>query len=210
MFAIQKLLLTSSFGFLLTAHAAEIAPNTQEIIQALKPGATRNLKRMTPAASAPAAIAPPVAASAPQTSEASAPAIASAPAEIPASTPASTPDKTASKRVFSFSLDIPFEANSARLAKNAEASLSQLRNALQSDELKIYRFLIEGHTDAKGSAHHNFKLTEARAQEVRRYLIKQGIAADRLEASGMGSTIPANLFDPNSAENRRIRIVLIE
>src|SRR5690606_37434799 len=56
--------------------------------------------------------------------------------------------------------------------------------------LKNYKHIrkvrIEGHTDSRGNKRRNMKLSQDRAQEVRRYLINKGIEPDRLEAVGYG------------------------
>ncbi len=104
------------------------------------------------------------------------------------------------------SLAIQFEISSARISPDSGALLANLAGALKSPELKASRFLIEGHTDASGSAAGNQALSLARAQSVRRYLGGQGVAVARLQAVGKGSSEPVNAADPRSAENRRVRI----
>jgi len=73
---------------------------------------------------------------------------------------------------------------------------------------------VEGHTDALGAAAMNMKLSQARAEEVRAYLVKKGIAAERLEATGFGQTKPiaSNKTEIGRARNRRteFRIVSME
>lgn len=70
---------------------------------------------------------------------------------------------------------------------------------------------IGGHTDSKGTAAYNQKLSERRANSVRDYLIKNfGMKADRLTAVGYGLTKPVadNATDAGRAQNRRIEAVL--
>ena len=59
---------------------------------------------------------------------------------------------------------ITFEYNSAELTPHARQVLDQLALALQSEQLGSSRFLIEGHTDAVGSASYNMALSEQRAR----------------------------------------------
>jgi outer membrane protein OmpA-like peptidoglycan-associated protein len=73
------------------------------------------------------------------------------------------------------------------------------------------RLRIEGHTDNRGSAELNHKLSHDRANSVRDYLISKGIASERLEAEGYGDTKPSK---PNStaagrAATRRIEFIPI-
>lgn len=66
---------------------------------------------------------------------------------------------------------------------------------------------MEGHTDAKGRADYNLKLSQQRADAVRAFLANNGVADARLAAAGKGSSELANTNDPMAAENRRVRIV---
>ncbi len=72
------------------------------------------------------------------------------------------------------------------------------------DQPKI-RISIEGHTDSVGGEAMNMKLSQARAEAVQTYLVKKGIAADRLEAVGYGPTKPiaSNKTEPGRRQNRR-------
>ena len=66
--------------------------------------------------------------------------------------------------------------------------------------------IIEGHTDATGPDAYNMKLSKARANAARSYLIEQGIESSRLEATGYGETKPiaTNKTKEGRAENRRV------
>jgi OOP family OmpA-OmpF porin len=104
-------------------------------------------------------------------------------------------------------LDIRFANDSNRLTQTAYAQLAQLGGALQSQELASSRFLIAGHTSATGSPQHNLRLSEARAQAVRGYLLERfNIAADRIEATGFGATQPLPDIAPAAREQRRVEI----
>jgi outer membrane protein OmpA-like peptidoglycan-associated protein len=66
-------------------------------------------------------------------------------------------------------------------------------------------FRIVGHTDAVGSASYNDRLSQLRAEEVKRYMVGDcGIPADRLEAVGVGPRHPLNPDNPRGEENRRV------
>jgi len=71
---------------------------------------------------------------------------------------------------------------------------------------------IEGHTDASGKEAHNQKLSQARADAVRAYLLENGVAAARVEARGFGSQKP---IDSNNTlegreNNRRVDFVVVQ
>jgi outer membrane protein OmpA-like peptidoglycan-associated protein len=60
---------------------------------------------------------------------------------------------------------------------------------------------IEGHTDDLGSHEHNDELSAARARSVMAYLIKRGIAPNRVESKGFGKRKP--IADNQTAEGRQ-------
>jgi outer membrane protein OmpA-like peptidoglycan-associated protein len=66
--------------------------------------------------------------------------------------------------------------------------------------------LIEGHTDSRGSATYNLKLSKDRAASVRLFLIQKGVSESRLSSAGLGSTRPVadNKLDAGRAKNRRV------
>ena len=110
----------------------------------------------------------------------------------------------------SLSLQILFDLNSARVHAQSQQALRNLAQALQSPDLSAAKFAVEGHTDAKGRADYNQKLSALRADAVRDYLAQQGVDASRLVPSGKGASDLANAADPLAAENRRVRIVNLE
>ncbi len=107
----------------------------------------------------------------------------------------------------SLSLLIQFDFNSAKVKPESQQALGNLAQALQSKELADSKFAVEGHTDAKGRADYNLKLSQQRADAVRAFLASNGVTDARLQAIGKGSSELANAADPLAAENRRVRIV---
>jgi outer membrane protein OmpA-like peptidoglycan-associated protein len=72
------------------------------------------------------------------------------------------------------------------------------------------RLEVEGHTDATGSDELNQKLSEQRAEGVREYLVKQGLAAGAITAKGFGKTVPVaeNTTAAGRQKNRREELVV--
>ena len=103
-------------------------------------------------------------------------------------------------------LTIPFEYNSADLRPEAVQQLVQLEAALRADALQRYRFLVAGHTDARGNPAYNRELSQRRAEAVRRFLIAAGISPDRLDAVGLGEDRLLLPQQPDDARNRRVEI----
>ena len=68
--------------------------------------------------------------------------------------------------------------------------------------------VIEGHTDSTGSDAINNKLSQARADAVRDYLIENGFPADMITAKGFGSANPIgdNGTRQGRQQNRRVEI----
>lgn len=106
----------------------------------------------------------------------------------------------------SVNLNIPFEHNSSELMPQASAQLKQLESALNSASLAQDRFVVAGHTDAKGSAQYNKQLSLKRADAVKRYLVSKGIAATRLDTVGYGSDHLLAPDKPDDPSNRRVEI----
>ncbi len=73
------------------------------------------------------------------------------------------------------------------------------------------RLEIASHTDAEGDAAMNMKLSQRRADAVRKYLVQSGVAAGQLEANGYGETQPIadNDTDEGRRANRRVEFRVI-
>ncbi len=106
----------------------------------------------------------------------------------------------------SVNLNVPFDSNSSALTPQASAQLTQLEIALTSATLSKDRFVVAGHTDAKGSAQYNKQLSQRRAEAVKGYLVSKGIDANRLDAVGYGSEHPLAPDRPEDPSNRRVEI----
>jgi outer membrane protein OmpA-like peptidoglycan-associated protein len=106
----------------------------------------------------------------------------------------------------SVNLNIPFELNSAALKPQASEQLKQLQLALSSPALGKNRFVVAGHTDAKGSAEYNKQLSLRRAETVKRFLVDKGIDPARLETVGYGSDKLLSPDHPEDPSNRRVEI----
>ena len=69
---------------------------------------------------------------------------------------------------------------------------------------------IEGHTDSTGSDELNQKLSDQRAESVRKYLIEQGMPETSLIAVGFGKSMPVadNSTAAGRQQNRRVEIIV--
>lgn len=106
---------------------------------------------------------------------------------------------------------ITFAFDSAALTPSSKSLLTKIGAAFSAPEVVDRRFLVEGHTDAKGTAEYNMRLSERRAQSVYNYLVAdRGISADRLLVSGKGETELLPDAHPNSGRNRRVSFVPLD
>ena len=111
---------------------------------------------------------------------------------------------------YSVDMTVYFAYDSAFLTPQARQYLDMLGLALQAPELSGNRYLIAGHTDARGPHDYNIDLAYRRAWAVKRYLMRYySIPSWRLEVVGWGESYPRNSLDPYSAINRRVEITLI-
>lgn len=122
---------------------------------------------------------------------------------------ATTTDNPAQTQAGQVSLTIAFGFDSAKIQKTSFAQLDTLAKAVNSNELSTYRFLIEGHTDAKGSAQYNKALSQKRADAVKAYLANKSVNSIRMISEGRGFDTLANPQDPLADENRRVLIKTI-
>lgn len=110
----------------------------------------------------------------------------------------------------SISIEVYFDFDSAALKPRAIEQLKPLGEALSSAALGSDRYLIMGHTDAKGSSAYNQRLSEQRAASVRKYLIQSfPIQPDALVSLGLGETQLKRPEEPNAGVNRRVEISLL-
>ena len=122
---------------------------------------------------------------------------------------------------FVFPSDVLFDSGSAVLKSDATDQLDKLAGALKELETKIppdigWVMRIDGHTDINPIATpefpSNWELSSARAISVVRYLMGQGVPANRLVAAGFGEFQPidSGTTDDALARNRRIELKLTE
>ena len=104
-----------------------------------------------------------------------------------------------------------FDVGKATIKAESYALLDEVA-AILVGHPDVTKVRVEGHTDARGSAAANRRLSTARAQSVSDYLVKKGVAAERLEAVGYGPDRP---LDPSRTRaaydlNRRVEFVIVE
>ena len=87
--------------------------------------------------------------------------------------------------------NIFYDFDKATLRPESEAALDKLVKLLE--ENPNITIELSAHTDYKGSADYNKRLSQRRADAVVTYLIKKGIAAERLSPVGYGKEKPKKI-----------------
>jgi outer membrane protein OmpA-like peptidoglycan-associated protein len=109
-------------------------------------------------------------------------------------------------------LTLPFEGvfntNSSAIRRTFQSSLDRIALILHTHPLTLVR--IVGHTDNRGPAPVNQKLSEERAQAVMNHLIGRGVPFTRLRFEGKGASLPAadNRTEEGRAKNRRVEVFI--
>lgn len=105
-------------------------------------------------------------------------------------------------------LVMEFDSSSDVLRGDSLKTAQTLGKVLTKPEFSNQTFVIAGHTDAKGSSDANQRLSERRAEAVKRYLVKTyKVPAANLIAVGYGKTRLKNEGAPMAQENRRVQAV---
>jgi outer membrane protein OmpA-like peptidoglycan-associated protein len=105
---------------------------------------------------------------------------------------------------------IQFEFNKAVIKPDSFGILDEVRDVLRENpQIKIE---VQGHTDNVGGAAYNAKLSQSRADAVRKYLVAHGVEAHRLTSKGYGMSQPLvpNNSEANRALNRRVQFIRTE
>ncbi len=109
------------------------------------------------------------------------------------------------------SILVTFVTDSSELTQRARDALDILGAAMKSERLAAIRFTIEGHADPRGGEDYNMRLSTARAQAVREYLIaRHGLAPERINAVGRGATALLDTRNIAAPENRRVTILSMQ
>lgn len=101
---------------------------------------------------------------------------------------------------------VNFATGSSRLTASSNAVLDMVAQSLVAHP--DVRIEIGGHTDATGSLATNRRLSLARAESVRAYLVQQGVPLSQMEARGYGPDQPiaTNSTRNGRAQNRRVEL----
>jgi OmpA-OmpF porin, OOP family len=153
-------------------------------------GALAAPKAAAPAAAAPAAMAP-----------------AAAPAAVAPA--AAAPAAAAAAAKVTYAADAFFDFNKSVLKPEGKAKLDDLVGKVKGINLEV--IIAVGHTDSVGSDAYNQKLSVARSEAVKAYLVSKGIEKNRVYTEGKGEKQPVadNKTKEGQAKNRRVEIEVV-
>lgn len=103
-----------------------------------------------------------------------------------------------------------FDTAKATIKPKSFPLLAQVAQVL-TEHPELAQIAIEGHTDNVGKPEANRVLSQKRAESVRDFLVKKGVAAARLQPKGFGPDRPADLNTTASGRenNRRVEFVVV-
>ncbi len=109
---------------------------------------------------------------------------------------------------------IYFALNKAVIRKSEEPELNKVLNYMK--ENPTVKIEIRSHTDSRGRDQYNLKLSDRRAKSTAKWIIDQGISADRISGKGFGETQLKNQCangvrcrDSKHEENRRSEFIVV-
>jgi outer membrane protein OmpA-like peptidoglycan-associated protein len=106
--------------------------------------------------------------------------------------------------------NVYFDTGKSTLKPSSNKALNDLAEVLKLKSTMEVQ--IEGHTDDVGNEADNLKLSQERADAVKKYLSSKGIAAARVTAKGFGQTMPVadNATEEGRSKNRRTSLKVIK
>jgi OOP family OmpA-OmpF porin len=104
--------------------------------------------------------------------------------------------------------NLEFDLGKATIKKRSFETLDRVADLLIQ---KNFGLKLAGHTDNSGSRARNWRLSKARAEAVKAYLVAKGANASRIEATGYGQAQPVttNKTKAGRQKNRRVEFTLL-
>jgi len=106
---------------------------------------------------------------------------------------------------------VEFEYNKAAIRPQSMGILTAVLRVL-NEHPEISKLRVEGHTDSRGAAKYNKRLSQARAESVVQWFVDQGLLSSRFVAMGYGKDKPieTNKTEAGRQLNRRVQFIILE
>lgn len=103
-----------------------------------------------------------------------------------------------------------FQQGRARISESSFAELDSIVQMLNQNPNMIIQ--LEGHTDTRGDAKQNLKLSETRVEAVKDYLVSKGISKRVVKTKAFGGSMPVSREDTEEAHrlNRRVEVRILK
>jgi len=103
-----------------------------------------------------------------------------------------------------------FQVGKAKISPESYDELNLIVNMMKESNSMVIQ--LEGHTDYQGDAKENLKLSQARVDATKEYLVKKGINKSRIKTKAFGGTQPLSRDNTPEAHrlNRRVELRILE
>jgi len=103
-----------------------------------------------------------------------------------------------------------FQVGKSKISEESYNELNILNNMMTENAAMVIQ--LEGHTDYQGDAKENLKLSQARVDAVKQYLVSKGVNKNRIKTKAFGSTMPLSKEDTPEGHrmNRRVEMRILQ
>jgi peptidoglycan-associated lipoprotein len=103
-----------------------------------------------------------------------------------------------------------FSYDSARVQKGDQPVLNKLVQCFTAGKLNGRTMRLVGHADPRGEAEYNMVLGGKRADNVKSYLVGQGLPDRQAETTSRGELDSSGTDEPTWSEDRRVDVILAD
>ena len=103
-----------------------------------------------------------------------------------------------------------FQVGKSKISEESYQELEVVHGMMNENTKMVIQ--LEGHTDYQGNAKENLKLSEARVEAVKDYLVSKGVNKNRIKTKAFGGTMPLSREESPEAHrmNRRVEMRILE